>query len=90
MKWCQVLEWRDAEFAELDAEAATGATAGPAAGATAAGPPGVWLPFDRQKAIQNEHWRKWLKDPENKEKLGKVAKRHDGVKNKMNRDLKTM
>ena len=80
----QVLEWRDAEFAEIDKEA------GLAAGATTPGRPGVWLPFDRQKALQHEHERKWFKAKENEWKVETVSKRHEGVKNKMTRDLRSM
>ena len=83
----QVLEWRDVEFAELDA--GLGAAAGPAAGATS-GRPGVVLPFKQQKAIHDKHWRQWLQDPKNKEKLEKVEERHDGVHHRMIRDQKAM
>ena len=46
----QVLEWRDVEFEGL------GKTPGPS---TTSGRPGVVLPFDRQKTIQEKHWQKW-------------------------------
>jgi hypothetical protein len=51
---------------------------------------GVVLPFEHQKQIQARHYRRWVEDPQNADKVAKVSRRRRGVRHMMHRDLTSM
>ena len=51
---------------------------------------GLVLPFEHQKQIQARHYRRWVEDPQNADKVAKVSRRRRGVRHMMHRDLTSM